>query len=210
MTEDVPVTEQDSPDIGVLLPAEPAMPDIVDHGRERFLDVVAAHPESSLVWALLAEGALSQDTRDADVSAYAFARTGYHRGVEALRQAGWRGFEPIPWNHEPNQGFLRATWLLALAAERLGERDEVDRCVRLVRESSPDAYVILSESRPLASSAAPPIESEGEGSAEATDASPVEVDEQLPAAVDAPEPGSPDSADDAPSAGPDEADRPLE
>lgn len=144
MTEATPESQR-----GVLLPPEPALPDIVDHGRERFLDVVAAHPESSLVWALLAEGALSQATRDGDVSAYAFARTGYHRGVDALRQAGWRGFEPIPWNHVPNQGFLRAAWLLALAARRLGEDAEAERCADLVRDCSPEAFVVLSASRPL-------------------------------------------------------------
>ena len=43
-----------------------------------------------------------------NVSAYAFARTGYHRGLDQLRRAGWKGHGPVPWAHEPNQGFLRA------------------------------------------------------------------------------------------------------
>lgn len=150
MTQEPPPAEPDTrPAHGVLLPAESALPDMVDHGRERFLDVVAAHPASSLVWALLAEGALSQGTRDGDVAAYAFARTGYHRGVDALRQAGWRGFEPIPWSHTPNQGFLRATWLLAVSARRLGEQDEAERCADLVRRCAPEAFEELRRSRPL-------------------------------------------------------------
>src|SRR5690625_6746066 len=50
-------------------------------------------PASSLAWAVLAERAL----REGDgVTAYAFARTGYHRGLDALRRAGWRGHGPIP------------------------------------------------------------------------------------------------------------------
>lgn len=144
MTEDNPESRR-----GVQLPQDTALTDILDHGRERFLDVVTAHPTSSLVWALLAEGALSQGTPDGVVSAYAFASTGYHHGIDALRQAGWRGFEPIPWEHEPNQGFLRATWLLALAARRLGDDSEATRCVDLVRESSPTAHEVLSAAHPI-------------------------------------------------------------
>src|SRR5690625_6782328 len=55
-------------------------------------------------------------------SAYAFARTGYHRGLDALRRAGWRGHGPIPVDHEPNQGFLRALLGLAEAADRKSTR----------------------------------------------------------------------------------------
>lgn len=134
---------------GVQLPQDTALSDLLDHGRERFLDVVTAHPSSSLVWALLAEGALSQGTPDGFVSAYAFASTGYHHGIAALRQAGWRGFEPIPWEHEPNQGFLRSTWLLALAARRLGDDSEATRCADLVRGSSPTAHEVLAAAYPI-------------------------------------------------------------
>ena len=42
------------------------------------------------------------------VEAYAYARTGYHRGLDQLRRSGWKGFGPIPFSHEPNRGFLRA------------------------------------------------------------------------------------------------------
>jgi len=62
-------------------------------------------PASSLAWAVLAERALKEGD---GVTAYAFARTGYHRGLDALRRAGWRGHGPVPVDHEPNQGFLRA------------------------------------------------------------------------------------------------------
>ena len=56
-----------------------------------------SHPASSLAWALLAEQALDDHTDSSDVAAYAYARTGYHRGLDALRRNGWRGSGPIPW-----------------------------------------------------------------------------------------------------------------
>jgi len=96
-------------------------------------DAVAAAPAASIVWALLAEKALA-DTGD-PVAAYAYARTGYHRGLDALRRAGWRGQGPIPAQHQPNQGFLRALLALAEAAEAIGEQDEADRCEKFVTDS---------------------------------------------------------------------------
>ena len=65
---------------------------------------------------MLAEGALTVGTPDADLTAYAYARTGYHRGLDSLRRAGWKGSGPVPWEHGPNRGFLRALWALAVAA----------------------------------------------------------------------------------------------
>src|SRR5262245_52074068 len=69
--------------------------------------VAAAHPAYSAAWAALAERAFALG--DA-VTAYAFARTGYHRGLDQLRRAGWRGSGPVPWSHGPNQGFLRCLY----------------------------------------------------------------------------------------------------
>ena len=76
------------------------------------------------MWALLAENALADDGDP--VAAYAYARTGYHRGLDALRRAGWHGRGPIPADHVPNQGFLRALLALAEAAEAIGESEEAD------------------------------------------------------------------------------------
>ena len=98
--------------------------------------VAAAYPTSSLAWALLAEGALDADH---PVTAYAYARTGYHRGLDSLRKAGWRGQGPIPWEHEPNRGFLRALAALARAARVIGESEEEARCAGFLRESSREA-----------------------------------------------------------------------
>ena len=92
---------------------------------------------------------LDRGDREGVIAAYAFARTGYHRGLDALRRAGWRGKGPIPWAHEPNQGFLRSLWALAGAAWRIGEQAEYDRCVGFLVEASEEGYVELVRSRPL-------------------------------------------------------------
>src|SRR6201997_2193796 len=66
--------------------------------------VAAAHPSASVAWAALAEEALADDKA---VTAYAYARTGYHRGLDQLRRNGWEGFGPVPYAHEPHRGLLR-------------------------------------------------------------------------------------------------------
>ena len=71
------------------------------------------------------------------IEAYAYARTGYHRGLDALRRNGWKGFGPVPWSHEPNRGFLRCVTVLARAAEAIGETDEHERCIQLLRDCDP-------------------------------------------------------------------------
>jgi|SRR5215831_1848629 len=102
--------------------------------------VAAGHPACGAAWAALAERAMA----DGDpVAGYAYARTGYHRGLDQLRRAGWKGHGPIPWEHEPNQGFLRSLYLLAVAAAAIGEDDEASRCRGLLRDSSAAAAAAL-------------------------------------------------------------------
>jgi hypothetical protein len=119
------------------LPVDPAA-DRVDTDDPAAL--ARAYPASSLAWAELAEVALA-DGRD--VEAYAFARTGYHRGLDALRRNGWRGHGPIPWEHEPNRGFLRGLAALAEASDRIGDVDEAQRCREFLRDSSAEGYAAL-------------------------------------------------------------------
>jgi hypothetical protein len=102
--------------------------------------VAGAVPASSAAWAALAEAALA-DGRPVD--AYAYARTGYHRGLDALRRAGWKGQGPIPWSHEPNRGFLRALHALGAAAAQLGEDEEASRCAQFLADADPDAVQAL-------------------------------------------------------------------
>jgi Protein of unknown function (DUF3151) len=102
--------------------------------------VAADFPAYNAAWAALAERAM----RSGDpVAAYAYARTGYHRGLDQLRRAGWKGYGPIPWEHEPNRGFLRALHMLAVAAAAIGEDDEASRCREFLRDSSATAAAAL-------------------------------------------------------------------
>jgi hypothetical protein len=100
--------------------------------------VVRDHPESPLAWATLAEQALADSAVD-DVTAYAYARVGYHRSLDLLRRNGWKGHGPVPWEHAPNRGFLRSLALLALSARAIGETEEWERCSTFLRDSSPRA-----------------------------------------------------------------------
>lgn len=98
--------------------------------------VAAAHPAASVAWAALAEEALGEDRA---ITAYAYARTGYHRGLDKLRRNGWKGFGPVPYSHEPNRGFLRCVAALARAADAIGEVDEYGRCLDLLDDCDPAA-----------------------------------------------------------------------
>lgn len=96
------------------------------------------HPDSPLAWAELAERELDKDTPEKLV-AYAFARTGYHRGLDRLRGNGWKGWGPVPFEHEPNQGVLRAIAALGRAAKLIGEDDEYDRIEQMLNDADADA-----------------------------------------------------------------------
>jgi hypothetical protein len=112
----------------------------VDAGRLR--EVAGRFPAYSAAWAALAERAYA----DGDaVTAYAYARTGYHRGLDQLRRAGWRGNGPIPWSHEPNRGFLRSLYMLGQAAQAIGEDDEAARCQQFLKDSSAEAAAVLGQ-----------------------------------------------------------------
>jgi hypothetical protein len=60
-----------------------------------------------------------------------------------LRRNGWKGHGPVPWSHEPNRGFLRALWALSVAAGRIGDTVEQQRCAEFLRDSSAEAYRAL-------------------------------------------------------------------
>jgi hypothetical protein len=124
-----PVYLPDNPDASAALQAagDPA-------------SVAARFPSCSAAWAALAERAI--DAGD-PVAGYAYARTGYHRGLDQLRRAGWKGHGPIPWEHEPNCGFLRSLHFLGVAAAAIGEDDEADRCRQFLADSSAAAAEAL-------------------------------------------------------------------
>jgi hypothetical protein len=123
----------------VHLPQDPAVA-LLDSGADP-VEVAAQYPASCAAWATLAEHALHAVQ---PVEAYAYARTGYHRGLDALRRAGWKGNGPVPWSHAPNRGFLRAVHALAGAAQAIGEDAEYRRCTDLLAECDPAAVAALS------------------------------------------------------------------
>lgn len=118
-----------------LLPAEPEVEARYDAG-DLPEEIAQRFPASSLAWAMAADDAWD-DGRT--LESYAYARVGYHRGLDALRGAGWKGAGPVPWAHEPNRGFLRALYALGRAAAAIGETEEVDRITKFLHDSDPTA-----------------------------------------------------------------------
>ncbi|MEP9382280.1 DUF3151 domain-containing protein [Nocardioides sp. KR10-350] len=122
-----------------LLPEDPATAELADGAAA--VDVVRRHPASPAAWAALAEYARGAGADD--VTVYAYSRVGYHRSLDLLRRNGWKGHGPVPWEHEPNRGFLTCLAVLASSAQAIGETDEWERCSTFLRESSPTAYDTL-------------------------------------------------------------------
>jgi Protein of unknown function (DUF3151) len=98
--------------------------------------LAARHPRCLAGWASLGDQALAHQRA---IEAYAFYRVGYHRGLDRIRQAGWRGSGTVPWSHEANRGFLRSLRGLGQAAAAIGEDDEAKRCAEFLARLAPDA-----------------------------------------------------------------------
>ncbi len=103
-------------------------------------EVAARFPACLSAWAALADRAYADGQV---VASYAYARAGYHRGLDALRRAGWKGQGPVPWEHEPNRGFLRSLHALERAAGAIGETDEAERCAKFLDDCDPKASAAL-------------------------------------------------------------------
>jgi hypothetical protein len=103
-----------------------------DRRRAAVADVVARWPRFLDAWARLGE--LGRD----DVEAYACFRVGYHRGLDRLRQSGWRWSGYVRWRDPTNRGFLRALDGLRVAAGAIGEHDEEQRCDEFLRQLDPE------------------------------------------------------------------------
>jgi hypothetical protein len=128
-----------------LLPADAAQTALVEATETGgdLSGVAGRFPASSAAWGALAMRALDEGQA---VAAYAYARTGYHRGLDQLRRSGWKGHGPVPWSHQPNRGFLRSLHALSRAADLIGEADEAARCAQFLRDCDPMAADALSSS----------------------------------------------------------------
>ena len=123
-----------------MLDPEPddALDALAPRSRSRSTAAATRSPTSCARWPRFLDawaqlGALARD----DVEAYAYFRVGYHRGLDRLRQSGWRGSGYVRWRHETNRGFLRALDGLRGAAEAIGEADEAQRCAEFLRQLDP-------------------------------------------------------------------------
>ena len=141
MMPDHPVDVSRGPEETVL-PAEPTAAVAALEGalgrpqaerREAVAAVVRQWPTFLEAWARL--GDLARD----DVEAYACYRVGYHRGLDRLRQSGWRGSQYVRRQHAGNQGFLRCLEGLAGAAAAIGEHGEAERCRQFLDQLDPGA-----------------------------------------------------------------------
>jgi hypothetical protein len=104
----------------------------VDERRAAVARIVADNPRYLDAWARL--GQLGRDP----IERYAAFRVGYHRGLDRLRQSGWRGSGYVRWAHPENRGFLRAVDGLRASAAEIGEADEDERCALFLRQLDPD------------------------------------------------------------------------
>jgi hypothetical protein len=136
---DVPLSAGGPPE--TVLPPEPeearaalerAISEPLERRRAAVSDVVERWPMSLDAWSRLGE--LARD----DVEAYAYFRVGYHRGLDRLRQSGWRGSGYVRWRNETNRGFLRSVEGLRQSAAAIGETAEEARCAEFLRQLDPD------------------------------------------------------------------------
>jgi len=123
------VLPEDPPEVVRGLAAASSAPP--ERRRDLVCEVVRRAPASPAAWAALGE--LARD----DVEAYACYRVGYHRGLDGLRAAGWRGSGTVRWAHPSNRGFLTCLDGLRAAAGALGEHAEEERCALFLRQLDP-------------------------------------------------------------------------
>jgi hypothetical protein len=140
MSQEHPVTFTPQPQETVLAPLTDEQRAALDRaaGDQPSLRMVAARwPTLLEAWAALAE------TADDPISSYAFARVGYHRGLDELRRSGWRGSGLVRASRDENLGFLRSLEALRAAASAIGESDEADRCEQFLYQCDPSWRDVL-------------------------------------------------------------------
>lgn len=132
--EGPPSTELEPPDASAAAELADALSAPGESRRDAIAAVVARWPRYSEAWARLGDHG-----RD-PVERYAAYRVGYHRGLDALRAAGWRGSGYVRWAHDPNRGFLDSLEGLARTAAEIHESDEAERCTQFLAQLDPDHY----------------------------------------------------------------------
>jgi len=95
-------------------------------------ELVAGDPTFIEGWAALSSLGVEPIER------YAYARVGYHRGLDALRGNGWGGSGLVRWSQASNRPFLTCLVRLREAAREIGEVAEVARIDVFLRDLDPD------------------------------------------------------------------------
>jgi hypothetical protein len=132
LTTGLPETILDPAPSASLAALQAAMNLAPDHQLAAVAGAVAANPRFLEGWATLGEQA------NDPIESYAYFRVGYHRGLDALRQSGWRGSGYVRWRNPTNRGFLRALDGLRRQAAAIGEEDEAARCDQFIHQLDPD------------------------------------------------------------------------
>lgn len=135
------VLDLDPPEALAALAA--ALEEPGDRRPEAVAAVAVAWPRCLDAWAQLgllaqARAAAGDQPQAPTAEAYAYFRVGYHRGLDRLRQCGWRGSGYVRWRHPSNRGFLRALTGLGRTAAMIGEADEERRCAEFARQLDPE------------------------------------------------------------------------
>ena len=99
--------------------------------RDAIAEVIADWPNNLLAWATLGDFGRDQ------VESYAAYRVGYHRGLDRLRQSGWKGSGFVLWDKTENLGVLRCLEGLAELSNEIGDTEESDRCFHFLKQLDP-------------------------------------------------------------------------
>lgn len=133
---DVSFTPSGPPETILPDPDDSLVSTLEGAGPEEVATAAAAHPADPLAWAEL--GDVAQRAGESPITAYAYYRVGYHRGLDLLRKHGWKGSGRVRWHHPSNRGFLRCLRGLAEMAAAIGENDEAQRCREFLSQLDPD------------------------------------------------------------------------
>lgn len=133
---DVSFTPSGPPETILPDPDDSLVAALEDAGRQEVASATAAYPAAPLAWAELGDAA--REAGENAITAYAYYRVGYHRGLDLLRKNGWKGSGYVRWSHPSNRGFLRCLQGLADMAAAIGEDNEAERCRQFLTQLDPD------------------------------------------------------------------------
>jgi hypothetical protein len=105
-----------------------------DERIEALHDVIRSDPSCLEAWARASDARYEGGH---EVAAYAYARVGYHRGLDLLRAAGWRPGAEVHFTDEGDRGFLLSLYGLMRAAAAIGEGVEARRCREFLLQLDP-------------------------------------------------------------------------